>query len=348
MPKRNIILFDQDLQRYREPIYEKLRIELREVGYDLYVFVDSSNCDESRNIDRDYIISLKYNLTNFITVVVTYRPSTIIQFVWLRYKFILPFMIFMRLASVPVIVWSHGINLQRRDGFLNRLPYLVRQLLAKALIIYTPNELKYIVFNKARTFIANNTLAFDEIDANVLRRYYKSTPYVNNKKVILSVARWNVNNRDISDVQNLADMVGDDYLFVIVGSGISSECSKQLQRRANIKLLGPITDSKLMDIWYHVADIFVMPGAIGLAINQSFYHGVPILLKDVPHGPEYYYFEDKVNGRLYGKDRPIQEELRLIEQDLNRYSYEAKTTADTKMNLQIMLNGIKNAIKSVS
>ena len=103
-----------------------------------------------------------------------------------------------------------------------------------------------------------------------------------------------------------------------------------------------------MDIWYHVADIFVMPGAIGLAINQSFYHGVPILLKDVPHGPEYYYFEDKVNGRLYGKDRPIQEELRLIEQDLNRYSYEAKTTADTKMNLQIMLNGIKNAIKSVS
>lgn len=46
-----------------------------------------------------------------------------------------------------------------------------------------------------------------------------------------------------------------------------------------------------------LADIFLLPGRVGLAILDAFAAGLPLLMTDIPiHGPEAEYLEDGVNG----------------------------------------------------
>jgi len=47
----------------------------------------------------------------------------------------------------------------------------------------------------------------------------------------------------------------------------------------------------------------VIPGAVGLAINHAFAHGLPLVTRTgALHGPEIEYLEDGVNGRLVEGD----------------------------------------------
>ena len=157
---KNLILFDQDTQHYRQSIYHYFREEFKKFDYNLIVVYDKK-LNNIKN-DKDFFIGIDYTFHSFNKIIKYFNCRIIIQFVWLRYKFLLPFMIFNKIRGVKTIVWSHGINLQNKNKVIKNQFYYLRQHLANALIIYSKNEKQYIKASHKKLIIANNTLNFNE------------------------------------------------------------------------------------------------------------------------------------------------------------------------------------------
>ena len=57
-----------------------------------------------------------------------------------------------------------------------------------------------------------------------------------------------------------------------------------------------ISKSKQISEVFKASDVFVMPGHVGLAANQAFYWGLPLITEEGHHPPEIQYLKDGANG----------------------------------------------------
>jgi hypothetical protein len=104
-------------------------------------------------------------------------------------------MVYSRLAGKKIILWSHGINLQKRDQNLMNQLYYLRQRLANALVIYHEDQLQYVVKQRPSVFIANNTLNFNEFAQIQATKEKRKEKYgFEQKQVLLCIGRMNMNN----------------------------------------------------------------------------------------------------------------------------------------------------------
>ncbi len=350
--KKNIILFDQDTQIYRQKIYYHFREKFKSIDYNLVIIYDRELC--SINSEDSLFVGIKYSFTSLYKTIQKYRSNIIISFVWLRYKFILPILLLNRIRGVKSIVWSHGINLQKKDQPLKNILYYLRQYLANALIIYTPNQSRYIRTNHSKLFIAYNTLNFYSFPEILLSKEDLKSKYnLAGNNVILTVARFDMNNRKVDHLIELSDLIEKSFHILIIGPGLTKEQILQIESRKNIKYLGPIYDEKIICEYYKMSDIFVMPGAIGLALNQAFYFGTPVILESVPQGPEAYYLSDGNNGLYYKKGDVLDlnkkiRKLMSSTKNYLRYSENAEKDILNKGSIEKMLDGFMDAIKYVS
>ena len=261
-------------------------------------------------------------------------------------------MIWAKLKGKKIIVWSHGINLQNTNQPLKNILYYIRQFLADALIIYTPQQKKYIKASHKKLFIANNTLDFNSLpiineSKNELKEKYGYT----DKKIILTVGRFFENNRKVSHLISLGRLLDDSYKLLVVGPGLSDSDKEEMTVLNNMNYLGVIYDQKIICELYKMADLFIMPGAIGLSLNQAFYYYTPCIIENVPHGPEAYYFKDGYNGYLYRKGS-IEDLYKKTNEMLDNEKYEkfcenAYTTIQTEGSFNKMLEGFIAAIDYV-
>jgi len=347
---KKIVLFDQDLQHYRKNIYRAFAKEFVKKGYIITVYFDQALGGQ---VQDSLFNAIRYDFASFRKAIYREHPDIIIQFVWLRYKFVLPFMAWAKMKGCRIIVWSHGINLQNQNQKLKNMLYYVRQLLADALIIYTPEQKRFIKASKKKLFIANNTLAFCSFpiiadDKARLKMRHK----LGEKKVILSVARFDTNNRKVAHLVELSKMLDNNYHVLLIGPGISDDRAEEIADLPNIEYKGPLFEERQVCEYYKLADVFVMPGAIGLAINQAQYFGTPVIAEDVEHGPEAYYLKHGYNGFLYDKDDV--EDLRrkvldvLDDEKYPGFSKNAKATSRDLGSFDRMLNGFLEAIRYVT
>lgn len=352
LQNRNLILFDQDVQLYRQSIYRYFHQEFRKWGYNIIVVYDKNK----NEIDpRDGLfIGIDYSFFNFVNIIKKYNCKTVIQFVWLKYLFSLPIIIYNRLNGVKTIVWSHGINLQNIHQPIKNILYYLRQYLASALIIYSPMQKQYIKASHKKLFIANNTLHFAALPAvTITKEILKSKYDLENRKVLLSVGRFDTNNRKVKQLIELAPTLEDDYEIIIIGSGVDEDEISQMKTMSNITYLGPIYDDKTICEYYKLSDLFIMPGAIGLAVNQAFYYGTPVVVEDVPQGPESYYLKNQMNGLYYdeGNIQDLKNRIDTImksEDIYQKYSNNAKNVIQKQGSINIMLKGFEEAIKYVN
>jgi len=348
---KNLILFDQDTQHYRQSIYRYFRKEFKKNGYDLIVVYDK----KLNNIEKDdlFFIGINYTFTNFIKIIRQYNCEIIIQFVWLRYKFLVPFMIYNRIKGIKTIVWSHGINLQNTNQPIKNIVYYLRQSLASSLIIFSPEQKKYIKADKNKIFVANNTINFESLPMIVnSKEELKEKYYLQNKKIILCVGRMNTNNRKVTHLIKLSKLIDDNIKIIIIGPGINSDTKKIINKNSTIKYLGEIYDQAVLSEYYKLSDVFVMPGAIGLALNQAFYYGTPVVIENVEHGPEIFYFNNGENGFLYERDNvaDLKKKISLLLGNRNLYlkfSQNARETILKKASIIKMFQGFVKAIKYV-
>lgn len=90
-----------------------------------------------------------------------------------------------------------------------------------------------------------------------------------------------------------------DFEMLFIGSGVDA-ClvEKSAEQNDWIHYLGPRFDKEKV-LCFAIADLFLMPGAVGLAILDCFALELPLVTSQRPdHGPEIDYLIDGVNGIL--------------------------------------------------
>ncbi len=350
---QNLILFDQNILHYRQAIYKGFSDEFKAMNINLVVCYDKNLVSKQPN--DDLFKPIAYTFSGFNHAVKTYKPQCIILFVWLKYRYLLPFMLLQKLKGLKQIIWTHGAHLPSPYKAPNRQLHLLRHALANAHIIYSPNELKLIPFCKKKVFIANNTLNFNSFpvisdDKNTLKAKYN----LEGKKVILSVARWNDMNRKphyITDAMALMNPV--DVVWLVIGPGLSETEVDHLKANPNIHVLGEIYSPQIVNEYYKLADVFVMPGGLGLAINQAFYQSLPIIIEDIEgHSPEVFYLKEDINGLKFKANdmNDLIAKLKgLLQNDRKRntFAQNAKITMDKEGSFENMVESFKKTIEWV-
>jgi glycosyltransferase involved in cell wall biosynthesis len=345
---KHILLFDQDLQPYREGVYRFFAAEFKKMGYELVVLYDAKL--NKRPIQDANMLAWSYSFLGFVKALKQYKPSIIIQFVWLRYFFLFPFMIYARIMGKKIILWSHGVNLQKRDHKLMNQLYYLRQRLANTLVIYHEDQMQYVVKDSSDVFIANNTLNFNEFpEIEATKEQLKQKHGFAGIQVLFCVGRMNMNNRKLSHLIELAELLDENQKVVLVGPGVETQDIVG----SKLVYLGVEYDQVIVNEYYKMADIFVMPGAIGLAINQAFYHSVPAIIEDVYQGPEGGYLKEGLNGYVYktGDVADLETKVDLVLGDKDQYEVLSRNAYETMKNegsIEKMFDGFRNAVKYVS
>ncbi len=345
---KSLLLFDAEVQPYRQPIYEWLAGEFARHGYRLHIVYDTRR----NHLAGGLYTGVRFSFRSFRRIAAEHDCRVMILFVWLRYKFLLPFMMYARWKGIRMVSWCHGINLQKKDQFWVNKLYYIRQKLAHAVLLYSESERKHVRTKAAKVFVANNTLNFEAIPSILSSREELKEKYgLAGKKVVLCVGRMDVNNRKPQYlVDGFERFPFPGGFLLLVGPGLDPVLVRRMENRENMRAVGPIYDPIPVNELFRLADVFCMPGAIGLAINQAFYHGLPVVLENVNHGPEGIYFQEGRNGLLFreGDVEDMMAKLKQLCSDealQQSFSAQAKKTVGRQARMDLMLAGFLQAVR---
>jgi glycosyltransferase involved in cell wall biosynthesis len=246
------------------------------------------------------------------------------------------------------IYWGHGRDLLNQSSKIKNFAYFLEHWICDAIILYAEHIKKYVpkrFHNKV--FIANNTLCITEHYHSCLSKELILEKYnVNTKKNIIYVGRIQKRRR-LEDLFMAFELINNqDIGLILVGSdddGILQELSGN-----NVYKLGPIYGKDKFAL-LSAADVYCLPGAVGLSIVDAFYCGLPIVTEEVDESPEIMYLKDGVNGFVVPKGdiRQLAEKLyQLLENDRLReeFSMSAKNEIMSRGHINVMCKGFTEAL----
>jgi glycosyltransferase involved in cell wall biosynthesis len=97
-----------------------------------------------------------------------------------------------------------------------------------------------------------------------------------------------------------------DFHLIIVGDGEERELVEQAVNRCNwVHFMGS-RFGREKALYFKLAQLFLHPGAVGLAVLDAFNAGLPMVTTDIPiHGPEVEYLVNGVNGLVLPADEAV-------------------------------------------
>ncbi len=177
-----------------------------------------------------------------------------------------------------------------------------------------------------KIFVVNNTIdileqrrAFDRFSLH--RDEWRRQLGIADQHVMLFVGRFSRNKRldFLFDACSILEQKMPDTHLVLVGSGLLPENVSRPQR---LTIFEALTDLESLGPIYSGADVFVCPGAVGLAPLQALCYDLPVLTIDLPtHGPEIEYLNSRNSVLLPESTSPSRyaEEIAAIFGDPGRY-----------------------------
>jgi glycosyltransferase involved in cell wall biosynthesis len=348
--KKTLLLISNKVYHYRIPIYEHLNERLARIGYKIVVVTD----EVEAHIDRTEGFTLlvePFSFPAYKKLIERTNPEIVMFFLHARDLMVWPLLSILKLRSIPVIYWNHGINLTTPNNVVKRAVFGLFHRFADAIVLYSDNERKYVARRYWRKlFIANNTINFRSIpeipDSKSEIREQLDIPF---KKVVLFVGRITKIKR-LGDLLEAAVHLNDDIGVVIVGAGLSSEQKALVDAAENIRYLGAIYDLELVNRIFKMADVFSIPGKVGLGVNQAFYWGLPIVTENVLHSPEFIYVKNGVNGFVVDKHdtRMLADKInQLLSSDnlYRQFSEAARSEILENASIDKMCDGFINAVE---
>lgn len=343
---KRILLISNYVFHYRIKIYNYFYDEFKKVGYEFHVL-----SNEYQNVNYDIKFKkhqLNFSISGYIKKINEIKPDIVINFLHLKDKLIIPLTYHCKLKRIPMIYWNHGIDLNTPNAKIKNSIYRYIHKISDAIILYTPNELKYISNkNKSKTFIAYNTLCLlNEEKKDVLNKEEVKNKYnIKEQNILMYISRIKSYKKLDVLLDNFSGL--NNIGVVIVGSGINEAQLQKVNNSNNIYYLGEKYDKEVDEI-YNMGDIFSTPGHIGLALNQSLFWGKPVVLLEGRHAPEIYYMKNGINGYL-AKDelefKTLILELFKDDDKLNRLSNNAKEIFKKEASIEKMFSGFIEAIK---
>jgi glycosyltransferase involved in cell wall biosynthesis len=148
--------------------------------------------------------------------------------------------------------------------------------------------------------------------------------------------------------------VETDIHLIIIGDGDEkTDCQKisdKLSLNKNVHFMGPIYDENIVNKYFEVADIFCIPGSVGLGIVHAFSFGLPLVTENLDyHSAEIQYLKNGYNGILVDEDDFLQLANTILENlrnpsVLQKLSNNALNTIDEEANIDNMIASYSKAI----
>ena len=342
---RKVLLISNYVFHYRIDIYNYFYEEFQKLGYEFHVL---SNEFQGIGCNPQFIKHTKaFSRLGYIQEIKRINPDIVINFLHLKDKLIFALTSYCRFVHIPMIYWNHGINISKRHNrFITAIYKIVHQI-SDAIILYTPNELKYIAErHHKKVFVAYNTLCFSHVSKDTveskpaLRERYG----IRENKIILFISR-------IQPYKKL-DVLLDNFLteqdvgLVIVGSGINEQQLALVNSVPHYYYLGPRYGDEANDI-FNMGDVYSTPGHIGLGIVQAFFWGKPVVVLGGHHAPEIYYMKNGKNGYIVKNEQELKEKILYLlknETAYNVMSHNAVATIADEANIDRMFQGFRDAI----
>jgi glycosyltransferase involved in cell wall biosynthesis len=349
---KNILLINQGkIPHYRVPVYNYLNNYLRKYQFNLTIVAEGvqegnshNTCYVFRNIHLSFM-SLK-------RLFVDERPDAVIFWVG-PHPYIFPVLILANFLKIKVIHWGHRRPMPPTifNTFIKNFVYNFEHWMDDGVILYAEQLKKYVWKRfQSKVFIANNTLnltmykTFPRPKEDVKAKYGIFT-----YKNIICMGRMQQRKR-VGDLIQAFSMLDMEDVGLILAGPDSEEILKGIQGR-NIFKFGPVYGEESLEL-LSAADVYCLPGAIGLGIVDAFYCGLPVITEDVIHGPEIMYLKDGINGCLVPKGdiKQLAARLRMLLTDdtlRERFSRAARNEIMTTGHIDRMCEGFVNALQYV-
>jgi glycosyltransferase involved in cell wall biosynthesis len=350
---RVLLIHADKIPHYRVPIYSYLHSYLKKHGFSLIVISDGIEPDNPHVVDFNYKeMSLStINITQFIY---HHNIDVIIDYMELRHLFLFPtYLIAKGILGRKMIYWGQGLDLSNTKARIKNLAYAAEQAMCDAIILYAEHLKKYIPARfHMHVFIANNTLCMNYAGfapgvtkESILRQYGIKTV-----KNIICMGRMQKRKRVSTLVETLAYMNRPDIGLILVGpdtDGILDDIAGN-----NIYKLGPIYGDKKFDL-LSSADVYCLPGAVGLSIIDAFHCGLPFVTEDEDESAEIMYLKNGVNGFVVQKGNiheMAQKLLLLIDNNelRKKFSDAAKKEIQENGSIEKLCAGFRDALYHVT
>ncbi len=347
-----VLLLHPTLQFYKIPVYNKLSQALRLRGVRLIVwYTDIKKEEEPVDFES---LDIPMTMKNYRMALKKYEISAVINLLFKKTpspKFYFSATLLAKWKRIQTIYYGHGFNLQALSQKEKIVGNLIL-LLFEQIVLYSPDQMALLWrTNRKKVSVAYNTLDMAGCRERVTRcrEDIKSDLGVCEKQIILFSGR--IQPRKRLDI--LVEMFRNtgtrpaDTALVIIGPGIDPVAEKYLEQLTGVYVLGPIYDRKKMNEVFSVADMFCIPGAMGLGLVEALYWGLPVLSLEQQHGPEAYYLKDKENGFLLSSSEELVQKLIELSNDtdqVERLAENASRTFDEKASLKNMFEGFYQAL----
>jgi glycosyltransferase involved in cell wall biosynthesis len=200
-----------------------------------------------------------------------------------------------------------------------------------------------------KIFIANNTLNFNKYQSKLSKNNLLLKYNITTKKNIICMGRMQKRKRLENLFRAFELLKRRDIGLILVGpdgDGILRDVHGD-----NIYKLGPIYGDEMLDL-LSAADVFCLPGAVGLSIVDAFYCGLPIVTEDGDASPEIMYLKDGINGFVVprGDIDQLAAKLHLLLNDdalREQFSHEARKEINTNGHIDLMCKGFSDALRFV-
>jgi glycosyltransferase involved in cell wall biosynthesis len=350
---RILLVHADPIPHYRIPIYGYLSAYLRRYGFEIFVVSDGIQPGNPHSIDFEFT-QMPLSAKGIVRLIRLLNIDVIIDYMELRHKYLFPTYFAAKVVlRKKMIYWGQGCDLLAPNAKLKNLAYALELCWCDAIVLYADHLKKYVPRQlHKKTFIANNTLYLNHpgIVSDSTREAVLAEYGIHTKKNIICIGRMQRRKRLEQLVEARACMNRDDIGLILVGpdpDGILGSIEGE-----NIFRLGPIYGDRKFDLLCS-ADVYCLPGAVGLSIIDAFHCGLPFVTEEGDESAEIMYLKSGVNGFVVQRGN-VQEMARkllllLDNKDLrNSFSRAARSEIEEKGSISRMCDGFRQALAFVA
>lgn len=232
--------------------------------------------------------------------------------------------IYAKMLKIPFAFWVCGWRRPELVGFhLNFRDIVYERFLklADLLISYSSsyaNDLRKDGFDSRKIIVAQNTINIERIVSSTVTRDKKQSRIqigINDDDFIFLFVGGIVKEKNLLNAINAImkyNFHENKIQFIIVGNGPEKESIIEFIHSNsinNVKLVGALHGEELRP-YFESADVFLLPGDGGLAVNEAMAYGLPII-SAIGDGTITDLVEDNVNGYLLNQGSPEEIEMTI-------------------------------------
>jgi len=355
---KKILLISNRVMHYRVSIYNYFFERFQENGYEFIVRSNELQKQNTHPLKFDFR-EIEFKFGNYRKEIENIRPDLVIFFLHLKEMIYWKLVHWFKFKGIPIIYWNKAINYDDPHNKVRYWLFSYMHSISDGIILYAHEEIKHIKDkNRHKVFIANNTINFKDFpEINETKEEIKTELGIHFKKIVLFVGRMGTGGgrKKVHHLINIFKEINDPAIgLVLVGSGMDENLANRINK-SNTIYLGEVHDPRHIQISkiFKMADVFSVPGHIGLGLNQALFWGLPAVTEAGDQPPEIQYLIDGRNGFIVpdNDQAELKEKiLYLLNNDSIRQVFSQNAKKDILQNASVenMFQGFKNCVDFIT